>query len=130
LVIKLYARALARQCPFDNAVECVVLRASHQTASPDLKWRKFVFIRVHSWLVLYRMKEFLEFVIRQLIEFPDDMVLTEIPSGRTTVFKLQLRRGDVGRVIGRGGQTIHAIRALLTSSAARHGQRAILEIVE
>jgi len=77
-----------------------------------------------------RMREFLEFVIRQLIEFPDDMVLTEIPSGRTTVFKLQLRRGDVGRVIGRGGQTIHAIRALLASSAARHGQRAILEILE
>ena len=77
------------------------------------------------------MREFLEFVIRQLIEFPDDMVLTEIPNGRrTTVFKVQLRRGDVGRVIGRGGQTIHAIRALLASSAARHGQRAILEIVE
>jgi predicted RNA-binding protein YlqC (UPF0109 family) len=92
--------------------------------------RKFVFIRVHSRLVFWRMREFLEFVIRQLIEFPDDMVLTEIPSGRTTVFKLQLRRGDVGRVIGRGGQTIQAIRALLASSAARHGQRAILEIVE
>src|SRR5437762_9344604 len=58
------------------------------------------------------MREFLEFVIRQLIEFPDDMVLTEIPNGRTTVFKLQLRRGDVGRVIGRSGQTIQAIRAL------------------
>ena len=68
------------------------------------------------------MREFLEFVIRQLIEFPDDLVLTEIPSGRTTIFKLQLRRGDVGRVIGRGGQTIQAIRALLASSAARHGE--------
>ena len=76
------------------------------------------------------MREFLEFVIRELIEFPDDMVLTEIPNGRTVIFKLQLRRGDVGRVIGRSGQTIHAIRALLTSSAARHGQRAMLEIVE
>ena len=86
-----------------------------------------MFIRDYS---LRNMREFLEFVIRQLIEFPDDMVLTEIPSGRTTTFKLQLRRGDVGRVIGRGGQTIQAIRALLSSSAARHGQRAILEIVE
>jgi predicted RNA-binding protein YlqC (UPF0109 family) len=84
----------------------------------------------NSRLVFERMREFLEFVIRQLIEFPDDMVLTEIPTGRTTIFKLQLRRGDVGRVIGRGGQTIQAIRALLASSAARHGQRAILEIVE
>jgi uncharacterized protein len=76
------------------------------------------------------MREFLEFVIRQLVEYPDEMMLTEIPSGKTTLFRLQLRRSDVGRVIGRNGQTIHAIRALLTSSAARHGQRATLEIVE
>ena len=76
------------------------------------------------------MREFLEFVIRQLIEFPDEMMLTEIPGGKTTVFKLQLRQSDVGRVIGRNGQTIHAIRALLNSSAARHGQRATIEIVE
>ena len=76
------------------------------------------------------MREFLEFIIRELIEFPDDMVLTEIPHGRTVIFRLQLRRGDVGRVIGRSGQTIHAIRALLASSAARHGQRAVLEIVD
>ena len=76
------------------------------------------------------MREFLEFVIREMIEFPDDMVLTEIPNGRTITFRLQLRPGDVGRAIGRSGQTIHAIRALLTSSAARHGQRAVLEIVE
>jgi uncharacterized protein len=91
--------------------------------------QKFVSIRVDSWL-FFVMREFLEFVIRQLIEYPDDMVLTEIPSGRTTAFKLQLRQSDVGRVIGRSGQTIHAIRALLASSAARHGQRATLEIVE
>gem|GEM_PF-270514 len=76
------------------------------------------------------MKEFLEFVIRQLVEFPDDMVLTEIPSGKMTIFKVQLRQTDVGRIIGRNGQTIHAIRALLNSSASRHGQRATLEIVE
>lgn len=91
---------------------------------------KYVFIRVYSWLEFWWMREFLEFVLRQLIEFPDDVVLTEIPSGRTVLFKLQLRRGDVGRVIGRSGQTIHAIRALLASSAARHGQRALLEIIE
>lgn len=76
------------------------------------------------------MKEFLEFVIRQLIEFPDEMMLTEIPGGKTTVFKLQLRQSDVGRIIGRNGQTIQAIRALLNSSASRHGQRATLDIVE
>ena len=76
------------------------------------------------------MKEFLEFVIRQLVEFPDEVMISEIPSGKMTTFKLQLRQSDVGRIIGRNGQTIHAIRALLASSASRHGQRASLEIVE
>lgn len=76
------------------------------------------------------MKEFLEFVIRQLIEFPDEMILSETPAGKTAVFRVALRQTDVGRVIGRNGQTIQAIRALLASSAARHGQRATLEIIE
>ncbi|MEY2479405.1 MAG: uncharacterized protein QOI04_332 [Verrucomicrobiota bacterium] len=76
------------------------------------------------------MKEFLEFVIRQLVEFPDEVMLSEIPSGKMIVFKLQMRQTDVGRIIGRNGQTIQAIRALLASSASRHGQRATLEIVE
>ncbi len=76
------------------------------------------------------MKQFLEFIIRQLVEFPDEVMLSEIPAGKMTIFKLQMRQSDVGRIIGRNGQTIQAIRALLSSSAARHGQKATLEIVE
>ena len=76
------------------------------------------------------MKEFLEFIIRQLVDYPDEVMLSEIPNGRMTIFKVQLRQSDVGRIIGRNGQTIQAIRALLASSASRHGQRATLEIVE
>jgi uncharacterized protein len=76
------------------------------------------------------MKEFLEFIVRELVEFPDEVMLSEIPSGKLTLFKLQMRKSDVGRIIGRNGQTIQAIRALLSSSAARHGQKATLEIVE
>jgi uncharacterized protein len=76
------------------------------------------------------MREFLEFIIRRLVEYPDEMMLTEVPNGKTVVFRLQLRQSDVGRIIGRNGQTIQAIRSLLNSSASRHGQRATLEIVE
>jgi len=76
------------------------------------------------------VKEFLEFVIRYLVEFPDEVIITESPSGNSTVFRLAMRQSDVGRIIGRNGQTIQAIRALLASSAARHDQRATLEIIE
>jgi predicted RNA-binding protein YlqC (UPF0109 family) len=41
-----------------------------------------------------------------------------------------MRQSDVGRIIGRNGQTIQAIRALLSSAASRHNQRATLEIIE
>ena len=76
------------------------------------------------------MKQFLEFVLRYLVEFPDEVIITESPSGDTTVFRVAMRQTDVGRIIGRNGQTIQAIRALLASSAARHGHRATLDIIE
>src|SRR5436853_4852403 len=100
------------------------------TAAFDRFWRKILRRSYTVGANKTIVKEFLEFVIRQLVEFPDEMMLTEIPGGKTTVFRLQLRQTDVGRVIGRNGQTIQAIRALLASSAARHGQRATLEIIE
>ena len=76
------------------------------------------------------MKEFLEFVIRQLVEFPDELILSEVPGERLIAFRLQMRQSDVGRVIGRNGQTIRALRALLSSAAARHNQRVTLDIIE
>lgn len=76
------------------------------------------------------VKQFLEFVIRYLVEFPDEVIISESLTGNTTVFRLAMRQTDVGRIIGRNGQTIQAIRALLSSSAARHDHRATLEIIE
>ena len=76
------------------------------------------------------MRQFLEFIIRQLVEFPDEVMLSEIPQGRLTIFRIQMRQSDVGRIIGRNGQTIRSIRSLLSSAAARHGQKVTLDIVE
>ena len=76
------------------------------------------------------MRQFLEFIIRQLVEFPDEVMISEVANGRMTVFRLAMRQTDVGRIIGRNGQTIRAIRALLSSAAARHGEKATLDIVE
>ena len=74
--------------------------------------------------------EFLDFVLRQLIDFPDEMILSKIEANRKIIFRLQLRKSDVGKVIGKHGQTIIAIRNLLSAAASRHGEKAILEIVE
>ncbi len=76
------------------------------------------------------MEEFLEYVIKQLIEFPDEMVLTKIETPKKVIFNLRLRQSDVGKVIGKHGYNIEAIRNLLDAAASRHGQRASLQILE
>lgn len=76
------------------------------------------------------MQQFLEYVLRQLIDYPDEMVLTAMETPKKVQFNLRLRQSDVGKVIGKHGQTIAALRNLLGAAAARHGQVAMLEIVE
>ena len=76
------------------------------------------------------MREFLVYVLRQLVEFPEEVVLTKTDGNRKTIFKLKCRQSDIGKVIGKHGHTIIAIRNLLSEAAGRHGEKAVLEIVE
>jgi predicted RNA-binding protein YlqC (UPF0109 family) len=73
-------------------------------------------------------REFVEFVARMLARFPDEVVVSESTDGNTTVYHLKLNSDDVGRVIGREGRIIRAIRSLLRAGAVRQGTRVALEI--
>ena len=76
------------------------------------------------------VEEFLQYVIKHLIDFPDEMILTRHETPKKVTFLLRLRQSDVGKVIGKHGHTIIAIRGLLNAAASRHNQRAELEIIE
>jgi predicted RNA-binding protein YlqC (UPF0109 family) len=76
------------------------------------------------------VEEFVEFVIRRLIEFPDEMIITKHETPRKVVFQIQLRQSDIGFVIGRQGHTIEAIRNLLNAAGSRHGQKVVLQILD
>ncbi len=76
------------------------------------------------------MQEFLEFVLRLLIDFPDEMVLTTSEANKKLIFKLRVRQSDIGKIVGRQGQTIMALRNILNVAAGRQGAKAVLEIVE
>ena len=76
------------------------------------------------------MKAFIEFVVKALVDHPDQVDVREVDGERVVVFELRLNQTDVGKVIGKSGRTITAIRTLLTSAAAKQGKRAMLEIIE
>ena len=76
------------------------------------------------------MKAFVEYVVRALVDRPEEVDVREVDGERIVVFELRLNPSDVGKVIGKSGRTITAIRTLLTSAAARSGKRVMLEIIE
>lgn len=76
------------------------------------------------------MQAFLEYVVKSLVQSPDDVTVTPVQREGATVYELRLHPQDVGKVIGRQGMTINAIRSLLLAGSARKGLRCTLEIVE
>jgi hypothetical protein len=76
------------------------------------------------------MKEFIENIVRSLVDNPDQVNVKEVLGSRTTVYELRVAQGDLGKVIGKNGQTAKSIRTLLAAAAARQGKRAVLEILE
>ena len=76
------------------------------------------------------MKELLEYIIRLLVDHPEDVRITEVDGEKTAIFELRCHPEDVGKVIGKNGKTVGAIRLILSTVAARKGRRAMLEVVE
>lgn len=76
------------------------------------------------------MKELIEYIVKSIVDFPENVNVTQIDGESTIVFELRVRQDDVGKVIGKKGRTINAIRTLVNATAAKSNMRAMLEIVE
>ena len=76
------------------------------------------------------MQEFLEYVIKGLVQHPGAVMITPVERAGAIVYELRLAPSDVGKIIGRQGITINAIRALLAAGSAKKGLRCSVEIVE
>lgn len=76
------------------------------------------------------MQAFLEYVVKGLVQEPESVTVTPVERAGATVYELRLASADVGKVIGRQGQTINAIRSLLQAGSAKKGLRCSVEIVE
>lgn len=76
------------------------------------------------------MKELLEYIARELVDHPDEVRITEVDGERTAVYELRCHPDDIGKVIGKSGKTVGAMRTLLSTLAAKSGRKALLEVVE
>ncbi|MBO8130777.1 MAG: KH domain-containing protein [Candidatus Marinimicrobia bacterium] len=77
------------------------------------------------------MKDFVEYIVKKLVDRPDQVKVSQIDSERTVILELSVDPADLGKVIGKNGRTAKALRTIITAVAAKQGQkRAILEILE
>ena len=78
-----------------------------------------------------RMKELLTEMIKAIVDKPDEVDITLTESENTRIYELRLGDGDVGKVIGKKGRNVSAIRTILSANSAKEGgKRSILEIIE
>ena len=75
------------------------------------------------------MKEFVEYIVKAIVNDPDAVVVTEIPDEDGITLKLEVAEEDKGRVIGKQGRVVQAMRTLLRVMAIRQGTRVQLDII-
>ena len=76
------------------------------------------------------MKALLETIAKSLVDAPNEVQITEIDGEKTTIFELRCNAKDIGKIIGKSGKTVGAMRTLLNSIAAKEGRKAMLEVVD
>ena len=77
------------------------------------------------------MKEFIETMVKQLVDKPDEVEVKTVESDQSIIFELTVGDGDYGKVIWKRGRNISAIRTLLFAVNAKEGgKRARLEVID
>jgi len=76
------------------------------------------------------MKEFVEYIVKHLVDRPDEVTVAEVFGESTIVYELRVARSDMGKIIGKRGRTAHSLRIILSAAARKSGKRATLEILE
>ena len=78
-----------------------------------------------------QMKELLTEMIKAMVDKPDEVDINLTESENTNIYELRLGDGDVGKVIGKKGKNVMALRTILSAATAKAGgKRSILEIIE
>ena len=76
------------------------------------------------------MKELVQYIAEALVDFPDKVDVTAVESQSSVILELKVAPEDVGKVIGKGGQTAKAIRKILSAAATKLHKKSLRQIIE
>jgi predicted RNA-binding protein YlqC (UPF0109 family) len=76
------------------------------------------------------MKDLTKKIVQSMVDNPEQVEINEIKGGQTTVLELKVAKEDIGKVIGKQGRNVRAIRTILDAASAKLKKRTMLEIIE
>ena len=76
------------------------------------------------------LRDLVSFIVKSIVDEPDQVSVNETEDDRTVVFEVKVASSDMGKIIGKRGRVIHAVRSLVQAAAAKEGKRAAVEILE
>ena len=76
------------------------------------------------------MKELLEYIAKSLVDYPDDVSVTETEDERAVILEQRVNEADMGKVIGKQGRIAKSIRSVMKAAAGKTNKRAVVEIVQ
>jgi hypothetical protein len=76
------------------------------------------------------VKEILEYIAKAIVDEPESVQISERAGDRGTVLELRVAQDDMGKVIGKGGRTVKAIRKVMNAAAVRERTRVLVDVVD
>lgn len=76
------------------------------------------------------MKELVEVIARALVDYPEEVAVTETENDKSIVIELRVAQADMGKVIGKQGRIAKAIRSVVKAAASKEEKRVTVDIVQ
>ncbi len=76
------------------------------------------------------MRELVEVIAKELVDYPDQVVVTERETEKGLVIELKVADSDMGKVIGKQGRIANAIRSVVKAAASKTDKRVIVDILQ
>ena len=76
------------------------------------------------------MKDLIICIAKAIVDKPEEVVVTEIKGARSSVIELKVAKEDIGKVIGKHGRTVVAIRTILSAASTKLKKRCVLDLLE
>ena len=79
---------------------------------------------------LRELEGFVDYVVKALVDYPDEVTVGTVDNGDGSTIQIRCRKEDIGKIVGKRGKTIMAIRSLVSGASGRQRKRVSVDVLD